>query len=74
MSNRVYDILKWCALVAFDAIGFAYEQLADVWNLPYGEEVYKTFTIISILIGTLIGVSGITYANKNKNKELEKGE
>lgn len=69
MSNRLYDILKWCALVAFDAIGFAYQQLALVWDLPYGDEVYKTFTIISILIGTLIGVSGITYANKNKENK-----
>lgn len=61
MSNKVYDILKWISLVALDAIGVAYEQFAEVWSLPYGSEVQHTFTIFSVLIGALIGVSSLNY-------------
>lgn len=61
LSNTVYDILKWTALVALDAIGVAYEQLANVWGFPYGTPVMKTCAILSVLIGTLIGVASSTY-------------
>lgn len=61
LSNKSYDILKWISLIALDAIGVAYEGLANVWTLPYGDEVMKTCTIFSILIGTLIGISSINY-------------
>ena len=60
-SSKLYDALKWIALVALDALGIAYESLAQVWNLPFGDEVMKTCTIVSVLIGTLIGVSSYKY-------------
>lgn len=60
-NSKLYDVLKWVALVALDAFGMAYESLAEVWNLPLGDEVMKTCTIVSVLIGTLIGVSSYRY-------------
>lgn len=66
LNNKTYNILKWVSLIALDAIGVAYQSLADVWNLPYGTEVMKTCSIISVLIGALIGVS--TY---NYNKDIK---
>ena len=62
-NSKLYDALKWIALVALDALGIAYESLAQVWNLPFGDEVMKTCTIVSVLIGTLIGVSSYKYKN-----------
>lgn len=64
MSNKLYDILKWISLVALDAIGVAYNQLAEVWNFPYGNKIQTTCTILSVFIGALIGVSSIQYAKK----------
>lgn len=61
LNDKVYDVLKWVSLIALDAIGVAYESLASVWNLPFGDEVMKTCTIISILIGALIGISNHNY-------------
>ena len=60
-NSKLYDVLKWVALVALDALGIAYESLAEVWNLPLGDEVMKTCTIVSVLIGTLIGISSYKY-------------
>lgn len=62
-NSKLYDALKWIALVALDALGIAYESLSQVWNLPFGDEVMKTCTIFSVLIGTLIGVSSHKYKN-----------
>ena len=66
LHNKAYDILKWISMIALDAIGIAYNQLADVWGLPLGSQIQYTCTIISVCIGALIGVS--TY---NYNKSME---
>lgn len=64
-NDKLYDILKYVALIFLDAIGVAYESLANVWSLPFGDEVMKTCTILSILLGTLIGVSSYSYNKSN---------
>ena len=61
LSNCAYDILKWIALVALDAIGVCYKALSAIWSLPMGDEVLSTCAAISVLIGTLIGVSSAQY-------------
>ena len=68
MSNKVYDVLKWLALVAFDAVGYFYQEIAGVWSLPFGDEVLKTCVALSILIGALIGVSSARYKKNGEDK------
>lgn len=60
-NSKIYDVLKWTALVGLNAVGVAYESLSQVWNLPFGDEVAKTCSILALLIGTLIGVSSYKY-------------
>ena len=68
LSNKIYDILKWVSLVALDAVGVFYKTISTIWSLPYGDEVLATFSAVSLLIGTLIGISSVMY---NKNKEVK---
>lgn len=65
MSNKVYDILKWIALVALDAIGVFYKAVATIWGLPLGDEVLATCAALSLFIGTLIGISSTQYNKTN---------
>lgn len=74
MSNKAYDILKWVSLVFLDALGLAYEQLAEVWNLPYGTEIMRSCMILSAFIGACIGISSIKYAKKQKENEEDEKE
>ncbi|MBR6271178.1 MAG: hypothetical protein IKR26_03390 [Lachnospiraceae bacterium] len=64
-NSKVYDVLKWLSLVALDAVGVAYNALSGVWGLPYGQQVQTTCVIFSVLVGTLIGVSGLRYQANN---------
>lgn len=66
IPNKVYDVLKWIALIALDAIGVFYSTIADIWGLPYGEPVLKTCAALSLLLGALIGVSTAEYSKRNK--------
>lgn len=60
-NSKLYDALKWVALVGLNALGVAYESLSQVWNLPFGDKVAKTCSILALLIGTLIGISSYKY-------------
>lgn len=64
-SNKVYDILKWIALVALDAVGVFYNTISGVWGLPFGDEVLATCAALSLMLGALIGVSSVTYHKDN---------
>lgn len=64
MSNKMYDILKWIAMVVLPAIATLYFALAGIWNFPYGEEVVGTITAIDAFLGALLGISSAQYNKK----------
>lgn len=66
MSNKMYDVLKWIALVALDAIGVFYKTIGGIWGLPFGDEVLATCAALSLLLGALIGVSSAQYNKKTE--------
>ena len=66
IPDKVYNWLKWVALIALDAVGVFYSTMAEIWGLPYGEPVLKTCAALSLLLGALIGVSTAEYNKRNK--------
>lgn len=65
-NSKLYDILKYFALIVFNAIGVFYKALAEIWNLPYGNEIALTCSALALFVGTLIGISSYKF-----NKELD---
>ena len=65
-DNKVYDVLKYIALIFLPAIGTLYFALSSIWSLPYGTEVVGTITAIDAFLGALIGISTSNY-NKGRN-------
>jgi len=61
LPDRVYDCLKWIALICVPAVATFYVALAGVWGWPYAEEISKTANAITVLIGALIGISSAQY-------------
>lgn len=61
MSNKVYDALKYVAMIVLPAIGTLYFALANIWGLPYGEEIVGTITAIDAFLGALLGISSAKY-------------
>lgn len=66
MSNKVYDILKWIALVVLPALASLYIGLGQFWNIPYPEQISGTIMLIDAFLGTILGISSIQYAKKEK--------
>lgn len=64
MSNKVYDILKWVALVVFPAIATLFSAISMIWGIPYGEQITSTIIAIDTALGAILGVSSIKYVKK----------
>lgn len=61
LSNRVYDVLKYIALIVLPAIGTLYFALAGIWGLPYGEQIVGTITAVDAFLGAVLGISSVQY-------------
>ena len=68
MSNKLYDVLKWIALILLPALGTLYFALAGIWGFPYGEQIVGTITAIDCFLGALLGISNAVYKKGNKDE------
>ena len=64
MSNKVYDILKFIALILLPALGTLYFTLAGIWGLPYGEQIIGTIAAVDTFLGVILGISTAQYNKK----------
>ena len=69
MSNKVYNVLKWIAMIVLPALATLYLGLSNVWGLPYGEEVSTTITLVNTFLGTVLMISTNQY-----NKRVDVNE
>lgn len=67
MSNKLYDVLKWIAQLFLPAAGALYFALANIWGLPYGEEIVGTITAVDAFLGVILGISSKAYYNDISN-------
>lgn len=66
MNDKLYNILKWCAMYLLPALGTLYFALAGLWGLPYGEQIVGTITAVDTFLGVLLGISTAQYNKKTQ--------
>jgi len=65
-TSPVYDVLKRVAQIYLPALGTLYFTLAQIWLLPYPEEVSGTILALDTFLGVLLGISSNTYDKTEK--------
>ena len=66
MSNKVYDVLKYIALILLPALGTLYFALAKIWGFPYAAEVVGTISAVDAFLGALLKISTDQYNKDNE--------
>jgi hypothetical protein len=66
MSNKVYDILKWVAMVLLPASSVLYVALANVWGWSYATEVATSVAALVAFLGALLQISSAKYNAKKE--------
>ena len=70
-NEKVYDTLKYIALIVLPALATLYFALSSIWGLPYGEQIVGTITAIDTFLGALLQVSNNKYNELNAEFENE---
>lgn len=42
LPDKIYDVLKWIAILLLPALGKCIEGIFGVWGIPYGVEIAET--------------------------------
>ena len=74
MNDKLYDVLKWIAMILLPALGTLYFALAGIWGFPYAEQVVGTVTAVDTFLGVLLGISTSQYNKSNNVKEQGESE
>ena len=61
LSDNLYNCLKYICQIALPAIGGLYFALAQIWHLPYAEQIVGSISAITACLGILLGISTYQY-------------
>ena len=65
INDKLYDVLKWIALVFLPAFTTLYGVIGATCNIPYTQEVLTILAAFDTFLGSLLGLSSHSY-NKEK--------
>lgn len=69
LPDKVYDVLKWIAIIALPTASFLYNEVGPLWGWPMVTEVTTTLVKVGVALGMLIGISAIQYESQKRKLE-----
>lgn len=61
LPDSFYDTLKYTVQIILPGLGALYFAIANIWGLPYAEEIVGTLAAVAVFGGILLGMSKIGY-------------
>lgn len=61
LNNKIYDVLKWVAIIAMPALAVLIASLGQIWGWPEADKITLTINALALFMGALIGVSTHNY-------------
>ena len=66
INDKIYDVLKWIAMLFLPALAVLVKTVFAVWNIPYGDEISTTIMALDAFLGAILGISSIQYNKGNE--------
>ena len=70
IPDKVYNVMKWIALILLPALATLWFALGKIWGFPYLAEIEGIIVAIDTFLGAILGISTIAYNNNKKNEIL----
>ena len=70
-NSRVYDILKYIALIVLPAVATLYATVGKIWGLPYTDQIPATIMAIDTFLGAIIKISSDVYHTRPADQKGE---
>lgn len=65
LPNKLFDVLKWVAILFLPALAILIRTVFAIWSIPYGEEISSTIVALQVFLGAILGVSTLNYNKEN---------
>ena len=66
LSNKIFDVLKWIAIIGLPSTATFITNVFPIWNLPDGDKIAQTITAVATLLGAYLMISSVNYKNKKE--------
>lgn len=64
MTNRVYDCLKWLAILGLPSLSTLISVISKIWGWPeLGSLIAQTITAVAVFLGAILGISNYKYTH-----------
>ena len=70
-NSKVYDALKYVALIGLPALAVLWSTLSKVWDWPMQTQITATICAVDVFLGALLQISSNKYNQQNKPPEEE---
>lgn len=71
LTNKAYDVLKYIALIALPALATLYGAIAQIWGLPYAEQIPMTIMAVDTCLGVLLKISTDIYHTRKEGEDVQ---
>jgi hypothetical protein len=71
LPDKVYNVLKFTAQYVLPAVASLYFGLAQIWGLPYSEQIVGTILALDAFLGAILGISVSAYNKKMANADFQ---
>jgi len=68
LENKIYDVLKWVAIIGIPALSVLVIALSQLWGWDYAPQIVGTLDAIAVFIGAIIGISTKNYVDTKEKK------
>ena len=65
LPNKLFDVLKWVAILFLPALAILIRSIFSIWKLPFGSELSDTIIALQVFLGAILGVSTLNYNKEN---------
>ena len=69
LNSKVYDVLKWVAMLLLPALALLVQTVFAIWHIPYGDQISATIVAVNAFLGAILGISNIGYNKALQSKK-----
>lgn len=64
LPQKAYEIIRWVVIIVIPALITLYGVIGNTLNIPYTEVVLTIAGAVDVFLGTIFGISKISYDKK----------
>ena len=68
LPDKVYEVMRWVVITVIPATLLLYGVIGNTCGIPYTEVVLTIGAAVDTFLGTIFGISKISYDLKNRGK------